>query len=120
MNKSEIFRAAHQTAKSIRAQFTSYRAAFAAALKNAYNATSFVVNSTVEAMSKKLTKITELNQNTIVLALAVMGWNFKVYGGNVIYIKKEKIALTDAELEAMRSGIAAYNEGKPAYKMISF
>lgn len=36
MNRSQIFTLAHQNARKLRAHFTSYRAAFAEALRSAY------------------------------------------------------------------------------------
>ena len=47
MNKAQIFRTAHTTAKATRKNFTSYRAAFAAALKSAYNPAA-----TIESVSQ--------------------------------------------------------------------
>ena len=40
MNRSEIFRKAHSTARSIRAQYENYRSALSAALKMAYRMTT--------------------------------------------------------------------------------
>lgn len=78
-----------------------------------------MINERILNIIKSGTNFTEVTTDNIVMALSCCGWNYKIYNG-FIYLKKEKIAISDEDLSFMRSGIPAYNADKPSYRHIEF
>lgn len=86
INNATLFTAAHKLAKATRANFASYREAFAAALREGYKA----VRKMQAIVAEKLTKIARLprivmRRNVCAVAQRLLDMGCKIWKGKRIY-----------------------------------
>jgi hypothetical protein len=78
-----------------------------------------MTNSTILAMFE--TGLSESGKSAnLIEKMAVLGWNFTIYSNNTIYLRKQKIELSDEDVASLRAALPEYNSGKKSYMQIEF
>ena len=56
----------------------------------------------------------------LVEKLATLGWNFTIYTNNTVYLRKQKIELSEEDIASLRAALPEFNAGKKSYMQVEF